>query len=157
MILETGKIVSIEPEGVWVETIQRSVCGTCKAEKGCGQSLMAKWGAQASYIWVLLEGRSPNDYSIGDEIQIGIPEDVVVKASLLAYIMPLVLMLVLTITAHYFFSHEGVTALGALCGLLLGGFVLRWHAQRSRYDPRLQPVLVDGRKPLMIFEPAHQH
>lgn len=157
MILETGKIVSIEPEGVWVETIQRSVCGTCKAEKGCGQSLMAKWGAQASYIWVLLEGRNSNDYHIGDEIQIGIPEDVVVKASMLAYVMPLVLMLLMTIAAHLLFNHEALTALGALLGLVLGGFILRWHSQRSRYDPRLQPILVDERKPLMFFEPANQH
>lgn len=157
MILETGKIVSIEPEGVWVETIQRSVCGTCKAEKGCGQSLMAKWGAQASYIWVLLEGRNADEYQIGDEIQIGIPEDVVVKASMLAYVMPLLLMLLTTIAAHLLFNHEALTALGALLGLVLGGFILRWHSQRSRYDARLQPVLVDERKPLMFFEPANQH
>jgi sigma-E factor negative regulatory protein RseC len=157
MILETGKIVSIEPEGVWVETIQRSVCGTCKAEKGCGQSLMAKWGAQTSYIWVLLEGRNPDEFHIGDEIQIGIPEDVVVKASMLAYVMPLILMLMMTTAAHLLFNYEVLTALGALLGLVLGGFILRWHSQRSRYDTRLQPVLVDERKPLMFYTPAPQH
>lgn len=157
MILETGKIVSVEPEGVWVETIQGSVCGSCKAEKGCGQSLMAKWGARASYIWVLLEGRNPDDYRVGDEIQIGIPEDIVVKASLLAYVMPLLLMLILTISAHYLFNSEGLTVIGALLGLVVGGFILRWHSARSRYDPRLQPVLVDGRKPLTIYEPSQQH
>jgi sigma-E factor negative regulatory protein RseC len=105
----------------------------------------------------LLEGRNPDDYRIGDEIQIGIPDDVVVKASILAYVMPLILMLSLTILAHYLFNSEAITALGALGGLLLGGFILRWHAQRNRYDSRFQPVLVDGRKPLTIYEPAHSH
>lgn len=156
MILETGKIISVEQNGVWVETIQRSVCGSCKAEKGCGQSLMAKWGANASYIWVLLEGRNPEDYSIGDQIQIGIAEDVVVKASLLAYIMPLVLILLMTIVTHYFFNNEAVTAFGALLGLVIAGVLLRWHADRSRLDARMQPVLVDDRKPLMFSELARQ-
>ncbi|ACE84498.1 SoxR reducing system RseC family protein [Cellvibrio japonicus] len=157
MILETGKIVSIEPEGVWVETIQRSVCGTCKAEKGCGQSLMAKWGANPSYLWVLLEGRDPAHYRIGDDIQIGIPEDVVVKASLLAYVMPLLLIVLGAVGGQVLFASDLASGLGALGGLVLGGLFLRWHAVRSRYDSRLQPVLVDERKPLHFYQPASPH
>ena len=156
MILETGKIVSVETEGVWVETIQRSVCGSCKAEKGCGQSLMSKWGGQTSYLWVLLDGRSPADYHLGDEIRIGIPEDVIVKASLLAYVMPLIIMMLGTVLAQKIWAQDGYTALGALVGLLLGGAILRWHAHVSRRDTRLQPVLVDERQPLK-FCAAPQH
>ena len=66
MILETGRIVAIEPEGVWVETIQKSACGSCKAEKGCGQSLINKWDGHTAYIWVLLEGRNPENYQLGN-------------------------------------------------------------------------------------------
>ena len=154
MILETGKIVAIEAEGVWVETIQRSVCGSCKAEKGCGQSLMAKWGASPSYIWVLLEGRDPANYQLGDEIQLGIAEDVVVKASLLAYVMPLLLLVAGTLVGQWLFGSEAAVALGALLGLVAGGLILYWHSRYSRYDSRLQPVLVDERKPLKFYAAA---
>jgi sigma-E factor negative regulatory protein RseC len=149
MIIETGKVVSVEPEGLWVETISRSVCGSCKAEKGCGQSLMAKWYGHTSYIWVLLEGRDPEAYKPGDSIQIGIPEDIIAKGSMLVYLVPLVL---LTATLVHQFASELVTVLGAVAGLLLGGLIIRWHAYKTRFDPRLQPVLVDDREKISWME-----
>jgi len=156
MILETGRIVSIEPEGLWVETIQRSTCGTCKAEKGCGQSLMAKWAGHTSYIWVLLEGRNPADYQRGDEINIGIPEEVIAKGAMLVYMLPLVTLIIATALAHQLFANELITTLSAFGGLMLGGLIVRWRSYQTRFDRRLQPVLVDDRKPLHFFEPVGQ-
>jgi sigma-E factor negative regulatory protein RseC len=156
MIIETGKVVSVEPEGLWVETISRSVCGTCKAEKGCGQSLMAKWSGHTSYIWVLLEGRNPDNYQPGDSIQIGIPEDIIAKGSMIVYLVPLMVMLLVTVLAHRQFANEVVTVISAIAGLLLGGAIIRWHAWKTRFDPRLQPVLVDDREKINLIEPSIQ-
>lgn len=156
MIIETGKVASVEPEGLWVETISRSVCGTCKAEKGCGQSLMAKWSGHSSYIWVLLEGRNPDAYHVGDSIQIGIPEDIIAKGSMIVYLLPLVVMVLMTLFAHQQFANEGMTVLFAISGLLLGGGLIRWHAHKTRFDPRLQPVLVDDREKVNIVEGVNQ-
>jgi sigma-E factor negative regulatory protein RseC len=99
MILETGRIVSIEAEGVWVETIRQSACGSCRAEKGCGQRLLNKWDGHTAYIWVLLDGRNPAQYTLGDEIQIGIPEEVITKGSLLVYMVPVIGLVILTALA----------------------------------------------------------
>lgn len=156
MILETGRIVAIESEGVWVETIQRSTCGTCRAEKGCGQRLMAKWSGHTAYIWVLLEGRNPASYQIGDEITLGIPEDVIAKGAMVVYLVPLFTLLIATVFAHQLFANEAITTLSAFFGLAVGGLILRWHAHRTRFDSRLQPVVVDDRAPLHFFEPAGQ-
>jgi sigma-E factor negative regulatory protein RseC len=157
MILETGRIVAIETEGVWVETIQKSACGSCKAEKGCGQSLINKWDGHTAYIWVLLEGRNPSNYHLGDEIQIGIPEEVVAKGAMLVYMVPLIILLLATALAHHQFANEGITTLSGFVGLLLGGLIVRWHSWRNRFNSNLQPVLVDDRKPLHFYEAAEQH
>lgn len=154
MIIESGKIVSVEPEGLWVETISRSVCGSCKAEKGCGQSLMAKWSGHTSYIWVLLEGRNPDAYHAGDSIQIGIPEDVIAKGSMIVYLVPLIVMVLMSVFAHQLFANEAMTVLLAIVGLLSGGGLVRWHAWKTRFDPRLQPVLVDDREKINLVESA---
>ena len=53
MIRETGTVVAIEDNGVWVETIQQSACQTCVAEKGCGQRLIAKVTGNTTAIRVL--------------------------------------------------------------------------------------------------------
>jgi sigma-E factor negative regulatory protein RseC len=157
MILETGRIMAIETDGVWVETIRKSACGSCKAEKGCGQSLINKWDGHTAYIWVLLEGRNPADYQLGDEIQIGIPEEVIVKGAMLVYMVPLITLLLATAFAHHQFAHEGISTLSGFAGLLLGGLIVRWHSWRNRLNSDLQPVLVDDRKPLHFYQAVEQH
>lgn len=153
MIIETGKIVSVEPDGLWVETITKTVCGSCKAEKGCGQSLMAKWAGHSSYIWVLLEGRDPANYQKGDAIQLGIPEEIVAKGSMVIYMVPLICMLVTTAVADSLFNNELLTVFSAILGLLLGGGLVRWHADKNRLNPDVQPVLIDDHRPAMFIQP----
>lgn len=154
MILETGRIAAIETEGVWVETIRKSACGSCRAEKGCGQSLMNKWDGHSAYIWVLLEGRDPANYQLGDEIQIGIPEEVIAKGAMLVYMVPLLTLVIATVLAHHQFAHEGVTTLSGFVGLLLGGLIVRWRSWRTRLNSNLQPVLVDDRASLHFYQSA---
>ena len=142
MILETGRIVAIEPLGLWVETIQRSACGSCSAQKGCGHSLLANMGASAARVWVLLDGRDARAFSLGGEVQIGIREEVIVRGSLLVYLLPLVSMIAATLYAQHAAMGEGDTAVTAVLGLLAGATIVRVQAYLTRFDPRLQPVLV---------------
>ena len=151
MILETGRIVAIEPQGLWVETIQRSACGSCQAQKGCGHSALAKFGASASRLWVLLEGRDANCFSLGDEVQIGVPEEVIAGGSLFVYMLPLLTMIAATLTAHSSHLSDGLTAICALLGLLAGAAIVRWCSHLIRFDSRLQPVLVDAQTSVQVI------
>ena len=157
MIIETGRIVAIENTGVWVETIQKTACGSCKAERGCGQRLMNKWDGHTAYVWVLLEGRSPVNYQPGDEIQIGIPEDVIAKSSLIAYVIPVLALVITTSIAHAQFANEAITIISGFAGLLSGGLIVRWHSWRNRHNPELQPILVDDTKPIHFYQPDENH
>jgi sigma-E factor negative regulatory protein RseC len=151
MIIESGRIVKIEPEGLWVETIQRSSCDACRAQKGCGHSALAKLGASASRLWVLLEGRDANDYSLGEIVEVGVPEDLIVKGSLFIYLVPLVGMLAGTFFTHRAGASDLVSVLTALSGLFLGALIVRLRAYQTRFDTRLQPVLVDDQKSVRIL------
>lgn len=159
MIIETGRVVSVEAEGLWVETIRKTTCGSCKAQKGCGQGLLNQWDGHTSYIWVLLDGRDHVDYSLGDEIHIGVPEELVAKGSLMVYMVPVVSLVVTTAVAHTQFSNEAITTLSGFAGLLLGGLVVRWHSWRNRHNRSMQPVLIDDSKPLNFhsLEETHLH
>lgn len=143
MIHEIGRIVAVEPQRLQVETIQLSACGSCQAQKGCGHSLLAKFGVRASHLWILLEGRNHNDYSIGDEVDIGVPEDVIVAGSLFIYLVPIALLIAATLVAHQQALSDSATAFCAFLGLFLGGVIVRLRANQTRFDVRLQPVLVD--------------
>lgn len=152
MILETGRVVAIEPQGLWVETLQRSACGSCHAQKGCGHSILAKMGASASRVWVLLEGRDPDKFAIGSEVQIGIAEEVIARGSLFIYLIPVISLISATFAAHYYRLAEGPTAVLALVGLLTGAAIVRVRAYQTRFDARLQPVLVDAQTSVRLIQ-----
>lgn len=156
MLLETGRILAIESQGLWVETIQRSACGSCQAQKGCGHSMLAKFGASASSLWVLLDDRDASQYKVGDEVQVGVPEDVIANSSLFVYLVPLMIMLVATFIAHQQALSDGLTAICAFAGLLLGGAIVRWCSHLIRFDNRLQPVLVDEKTKVQAIRVCEQ-
>lgn len=143
MLIETGRIVAIESENLWVETIQRSACGSCQAQKGCGHSMLAKWGVTASRLRVSLDGRNPAIFKLGEQIKIGVPESVIANGSLFVYLVPLLMMLAITFIAHQQSLGDGLSALSALGGLILGAFIVRWRSRHLRFDGRLQPILID--------------
>lgn len=154
MITETGRIVAIDKQCLWVETIQRSTCESCSAEKGCGQSLIAKWGGKTSFIRVLLEGRDPAAYEVHDEVTIGISDSVVANGSLLVYLTPLVAMMAAIFMAEWAGFDEAGVIVVAVLGLVLGGVAVRWHSYRYRNDRRVQPVLMDGHEPVQWASPV---
>ena len=143
MIKETGRVVAIERDGVWVETIQQSACETCSAQKGCGQSLIAKATGKTTAIRVLPGDCELELLQLGDDVVIGIPEQVVVNGTLLVYLLPLVAMIVGVLVFGSFVEHDGVAALGALLGLVVGSTFVRVHSNLNRNNSELQPILLE--------------
>ncbi len=146
MLLETGRVVAVEDDGVWVETIRQTTCGSCAAQKGCGHGLLNSMSAgHRSLIRALPGALKPADCRVDDEVRISIPEEVILRGSFIVYMVPLVIMLAGTII-----GSSGLTtntdvgaALGAALGFAVGVLLVRIHARRHRDDPSLQPTLVD--------------
>ena len=143
MLRESGRVVALDQDALWVETIQQSTCGSCIAQKGCGQSLLSRLGVKPVYLRVLLEGRPAQNYRVNDVIQLGIADDVVVKGSLLAYLLPLLLMFVFALAAYSTMGNELATILSAVVGFFLGAISVRWHARYYRNHSSYQPVIID--------------
>lgn len=139
MIEESGRVVAVEEGAVWVESIRRAACDTCAAKSGCGQSALAKMGQQhKNHVRAI----SSLNHQIGDEVVIGVPEDVVMKGTLVAYMMPLVFMLVAAITADSMNAGDLWVSLSGLIGLAIGFVMVRLHFLKVRTDTRYQPVVL---------------
>jgi len=143
MLKETGRIVDIKEDALWVETIKRSTCGSCAAEKGCGQTLLKKIGAQASYLRVPLSGSSKHHFQLNDTVNIGIPDDIVVKGSLLLYLLPLIFLLVFSGVVHTYEYSDTSTILAGLFGFVLACILIRWYSYLHRNDERYQAFLIE--------------
>lgn len=149
MIEERGRVVAIEADAVWVETIRRSGCHGCAAKPGCGTGLLEDYWASASRIRVALGGRDPGRISLDDSAVIGIAENTLAGGALLVYLLPL-LSLVLAALAGERLAGEAGAIVGAVLGLTAGAVLVRRHSRRHAADPAFAPQL-------LRIEPAPHH
>ena len=146
MLVENGRIVALESDGAWVETLRQSTCGSCSARKGCGHGLLNEMGAaNRNYVWVLPGDEGLDRFRLDDEVRIAIPEEVVLTGSFLVYVVPLVLMLagaVLASSLPVTWPADLATIAGAVLGFAGGIGLVRLHARRNRDNRALQPRLL---------------
>ena len=158
MLTETGRVVARDDDALWVETIRRSTCGSCSANKACGHSLInAVSDGKRSLIRVLPGQLSVNDCAIDDQVRISIPEEVLLRGSFIAYMVPLLAMLAGALAGVEVLpiGQDGAAALGAVAGLAVGFAAVRWHAMRHHRDEAFQPVLLEvvGRGNIATVQP----
>ena len=91
MLTENGRVIAVEPGGLWVETVRKSTCGACSAQKGCGHGILNRMtDGKRGYIRVLPGEQSIQDYRVDDEVRFSIPEEVILRGSMVAYLVPIV-------------------------------------------------------------------
>ena len=85
MIEESAIVVKIENHQVWVESGQNSACGGCRQKASCTTNALGN---------VLKKKSVPVDSDIqlknGDEVMVAIDESLLLRASLLLYLLPLI-------------------------------------------------------------------
>jgi len=139
MILETATVVAVESDALWVEAVQKSACEVCVAQKGCGTRVLSKLTGKTNRIRVLASADSVQKLCPGQSVTIGIAEDVVVTASLLVYLVPLISSLIgLWLMGP---DSEIASVVGAAIGLFAGAVLVGLQSRKTRNNPRLNPVL----------------
>ncbi len=140
MIEERALILAVEgPQGelARVRTQRQSACESCQLKAGCGTSSLAKLtGDKSIEMTVPLSLKA----KAGDVVILAIPEQGLVWASTLMYLMPLVLMVGLSAASKAWF---GVGETGALfaggLGLFSGFGIAAWYSKKHHDDPRFAP------------------
>ena len=117
MVEESAQVVKVEDEVVWVQAIQQSACGSCQAQKGCGHSLLAKVGQKAIELPVARNGVEVSEH---DQVIIGVPEEAILRSSLLMYGFPLAVMIAAALIASLVGAAEGIVILSSFIALITG-------------------------------------
>jgi len=113
MLEQTAEVVRTASDGVWVQAVEPSGCGTCGGQ-GCSSRRIAE-----------LFQRKPRNFLVdcdlalapGDRVVVGIADGSVLKSALRAYGLPLGLMLAGALLAQAVLPGDG----SALAGMLIGG------------------------------------
>lgn len=135
-MLETSASVVRTADGrLWLETRSQSACSGCSSES-CSTGVVGK-------LFGIKRNRFPLeadcDLKPGEQVVIGIPDGLLVRASVWAYLVPLLAMLLLAALAEVLGAGEGWQSLSASVGLALGFVLVRWASRSSQ--PRLKPQL----------------
>lgn len=153
MIVEQATVIEIERDTLLVETVQQSTCGSCAAQKGCGQGVLAKYLSTSSYFRIRRDNSDQRVFAVGDLVELGIDELALVRASIWLYLVPLGTMLV----GAYIGSliSELASVMLAFVGLLFGGYLSSRHAKRVHDQPEYAPVLVSDIQDIRIIQPEN--
>jgi sigma-E factor negative regulatory protein RseC len=141
-MLETRAIViHIQGAEALVEAVGEGGCGQCSSEKGCGSSKLSQlFCTKPRQFKVHNEANA----AIGDEVQITLQDGVLLRSSLLVYVLPLVLLLAGGMLGSYWSndaaSKDGFAAMGSIIGLVAGFVIAQWVAKRLRVMAVARPL-----------------
>ena len=139
MIEESATVVALEDNFAWVESERRSSCSSCAANKGCGTATLQKvMGKKRAQLKAINQAQA----QVGDRVVIGLQEQALLKGSLYAYILPLLLLLVAAFVFEQLFANEATTIFAGLGGLLLGFVILKFLMGNLAEDERFQTVVL---------------
>jgi len=104
-----GRIEGITGDRVMVNFISQSACASCQAKGVCSVSEVQEKSIEAD---------NPGfEFKIGDEVKIILQQSMGFKALFLAYVFPLILVLVSLIVLSGILNNEGLAGILSLCGI----------------------------------------
>lgn len=149
MTVEKARVIAVEPAtglehgALWVETFQQSTCGSCEVKGACGQGVLGKWLGRGSHcIRVLCDKGQADLFAVGQWVEIGVPDGVVLKASLMMYILPLFGLLAGAIAFEGFFGGDLMSIVGGISGFISGLLMVRVYERNGLDCRQSQPQLL---------------
>lgn len=109
-ISHKGKVVSVEEDRVLVQIVSESACSACHAAGLCGASESRK-----KIVEVPVRGGMA--YSIDQEVEVCLARKMGLKAVLLSYVIPLVILLILVLSLSGSGLGELVSGLASVGGI----------------------------------------
>jgi len=117
MLEETGRVIAVEGRYAVIETQQRSACGHCNVGDSCGTSVLAGLFSRRRNRVRLVNHL---DLQVGDQAVVGINESVLLSTAILAYLLPLLLMLGFAVTTDLLGYGDQVSFASSMLGLFAG-------------------------------------
>ncbi|MDD5227454.1 MAG: SoxR reducing system RseC family protein [Methylococcales bacterium] len=88
MIEEQAIVTRIEPNRVWIKSLQSSACGGCSQQMSCGTTTLAKLLPKREFAV-----DCDLDLQVGDLVRVQIDDSHLLLSSMLLYLLPLLVTL----------------------------------------------------------------
>lgn len=144
MIEEEAQVIDVDGDKLILQAQTQSACGSCSANKGCGTSLLAKVIGRK---FTRFQAQNNVNAVVGDMVIVGIPEDALLKGSLVMYAVPVMGMLLSALLADFALavsveSRDLMIAVSAIMGLVFGSLISKSYFQRPSNIQLFSPVVL---------------
>ncbi|EPJ55467.1 MAG: hypothetical protein OFPI_03500 [Osedax symbiont Rs2] len=141
MIEEQALVVAVKNNQILVEANRQSACGKCAANSECGQSAIAQWAA-AKMINIEVCNPEKITIKVGDTVVVGIDEQSFVRASVLLYLLPLLVMFVAGLIATVVGAIEWMVIAMSFSALMLSFYAIKIYSKKYQHNPSYQLVVL---------------
>ncbi len=128
MITENAFVDAVEGDAAWVQTQRQSACGSCGAQNACGTNVLSK---VIGTKFARLRVGNPLHARPGDQVQVAIAEQVLLKGAAVVYLLPLFAFFVMAaIGTTLSETHKDLASIAmGVVGLVVG---LAWAQRYER-------------------------
>lgn len=120
-------VIQVQGEEASVQPLGKGGCGHCSSEGGCGSGTLSKLFCSSEPRQFLV--RNAARAKVGDEVQVSLPDGVLLRGAVKMYVLPMLLLLVGAIVgvawASEAASRDAYAVAGAVIGLLVGFMLAR--------------------------------
>jgi len=135
---EEHAIVShLEGDLVVLDNQNSASCSNCSSKSGCGNAFSFFTFKPKNKLKVI----NSLNLKSGDEVVVGMPSDRLLKATVIMYLSPLLLLFTFSLVAKLFFG-ETASIIAGLIGLILGLLLVNKYTLQKNIAEKFQPKLI---------------
>lgn len=135
-----ARVVGVEGNVAWLEPEQGESCGHCASSAVCSAKGLGTLANRLAARRFPLAGHP--GLTVGERVVVGVPGVALIKAAMLAYIMPLVLLFLAGGLTQWLAGSDALTLAASLGGLLFGLGLMKFGAGRLFVSGNASPRLM---------------
>ncbi|MDO8293096.1 MAG: SoxR reducing system RseC family protein [Gallionella sp.] len=145
MVEGIAQVVKIEGKTAWLVPEQGSSCGSCASAAACGSKGIGTTASRLDNRRFRIDNEA--NLAVGERVVFGIRDNVLLKASIAAYAIPLATLLLAGSLAQWMFGSDTITMAALIAGLVVGLGISRLEAKRLHSKGDLAPLFLRRARP----------
>ncbi len=140
-----AQVVKLEGRTAWLVPEQGSSCGSCASADACGSRGIGTTASRLDNRRFRIDNNA--NLAVGERVVFGIRDNVLLKASITAYAIPLVILLLAGSLAQWKFGSDLITMAAMVAGLVIGLVISRMAAGYLQTRGDLAPQFLRRARP----------
>lgn len=140
MLKESAIVVGYQSGIAQVKCQSQSACGQCIAKTNCGTAALSELNGQRGEYVFNVETLIP--LRIGQVVEIGLEENIMLYSALLMYVVPLFTLLGATLLSSYISENEPIRALFIIFCTAFSFWLIKHYSQKLNLKTHFKPVLL---------------